>query len=67
MRSLDREFYDDFEIFLRTDREMKPKTVHEHLYRLKKNDQSGLSVRVHSGATLTGSCTRNCPSARAAI
>lgn len=36
MRSLDREFYDDFEIFLRTDREMKPKTVHEHLYRLKK-------------------------------
>jgi len=36
LRSLDREFYDDFEIFLRTDREMKPKTVHEHLYRLKK-------------------------------
>lgn len=27
LRSLDREFYDDFEIFLRTDREMKPKTV----------------------------------------
>lgn len=41
LRSLDREFYDDFEIFLRTDREMKPKTVHEHLYRLQKNDQAG--------------------------
>ena len=27
LRSLDREFYDDFEIFLRTDREMKPKTA----------------------------------------
>ena len=36
LRSLDRVFYDDFEIFLRTDRNLKPKSVHEHLYRLKK-------------------------------
>lgn len=43
MRSLDREFYDDFEIFLRTDREMKPKTVHEHLYRLKKMTKRAVS------------------------
>lgn len=43
LRSLDREFYDDFEIFLRTDREMKPKTVHEHLYRLKKMTKRAVS------------------------
>ena len=36
LRSLDRAFYDDFELFLRTNRNQKPKTVHEHLYRLKK-------------------------------
>lgn len=36
LRSLDKVFYDDFEIFLQTDCKMKPKTVHEHLYRLKK-------------------------------
>ena len=32
LRSLDRVFYDDFELFLRTDRNLKPKSVHEHLY-----------------------------------
>ena len=36
LRSLDRVFYDDFEVFLRTVRNLKPKSVHEHLYRLKK-------------------------------
>ena len=32
LRSLDKVFYDDFEIFLQTDCKMKPKTVHEHMY-----------------------------------
>lgn len=36
LRSLDKVFYDDFELFLCKDCDMKPKTVHEHLYRLKK-------------------------------
>ena len=47
LRSLDRVFYDDFEIFLRTDRNLKPKSVHEHLYRLKK-----LTMRAVSQGTL---------------
>ena len=47
LRSLDRVFYDDFEVFLRTDRNLKPKSVHEHLYRLKK-----LTVRAVSQGTL---------------
>lgn len=36
LRSLDSVFYDDFELFLRTECGMMPKTVHDHLYRLKK-------------------------------
>lgn len=47
LRSLDRVFYDDFEIFLSSDRKLKPKTVHEHLYRLKK-----LTMRAVSQGTL---------------
>ena len=47
LRSLDRAFYDDFEVFLRTDRDMSPKTVHEHLYRLKK-----MTMRAVSQGTL---------------
>ena len=47
LRSLDRTFYDDFEVFLRTDRNLKPKSVHEHLYRLKK-----LTMRAVSQGTL---------------
>mgnify|MGYP003289490332 FL=1 len=47
LRSLDRVFYDDFEIFLQTDCKMKPKTVHEHLYRLKK-----MTMRAVSQGTL---------------
>ena len=47
LRSLDRVFYDDFEIFLRSNRKLKPKTVHEHLYRLKK-----LTMRAVSQGTL---------------
>lgn len=47
LRSLDKVFYDDFEIFLRTDCKMKPKTVHEHLYRLKK-----MTMRAVSQGTL---------------
>ena len=47
LHSLDKVFYDDFEIFLRTDCKMKPKTVHEHLYRLKK-----MTMRAVSQGTL---------------
>ena len=47
LRSLDRVFYDDFEVFLRTDCNMSPKTVHEHLYRLKK-----MTMRAVSQGTL---------------
>ena len=47
LRSLDKVFYDDFEIFLQTDSKMKPKTVHEHLYRLKK-----MTMRAVSQGTL---------------
>ncbi len=47
LRSLDRVFYDDFEVFLRINRNLKPKTVHEHLYRLKK-----LTMRAVSQGTL---------------
>lgn len=47
LRSLDRVFYDDFEVFLRTDRNLKPKSVHEHLYRLKK-----LTMRAVNQGTL---------------
>lgn len=36
LRNLDLKFYDAFDFFLRTDCSMMPKTVHEHLYRLKK-------------------------------
>lgn len=47
LRSLDKVFYDDFEIFLQMDCKMKPKTVHEHLYRLKK-----MTMRAVSQGTL---------------
>ena len=47
LRSLDKVFYDDFEIFLQTDCKMKPKTVHEHMYRLKK-----MTMRAVSQGTL---------------
>ena len=43
LRNLDRVFYDDFELFLRTDRCLSPKTVHEHLYRLKKMTMRAVS------------------------
>ncbi len=36
LRSLDLNFYDDYDLFLRTDKEMKQKTVHQHLHILKK-------------------------------
>ena len=36
LRSLDREFYDAFDLFLRTECRLQQKSVHEHLYRLKK-------------------------------
>jgi len=47
LRSLDREFYDSFDLFLRTARRLKPKSVHEHLYRLKK-----MTMRAVSQGTL---------------
>ena len=43
LRSLDKPFYDDFELFLCKDCGMKPKTVHEHLYRLKKMTRRAVS------------------------
>lgn len=43
LRNLDRVFYDDFELFLRTDRNLSPKSVHEHLYRLKKMTMRAVS------------------------
>lgn len=36
LRSLDLRFYEDFDLFLRTDRGLQQKTVHQHLYTLKK-------------------------------
>lgn len=47
LRMLDKAFYDDFEIFLSIDRNLKPKSVHEHLYRLKK-----MTMRAVSQGTL---------------
>ncbi|MCM1222448.1 MAG: site-specific integrase [Lachnospiraceae bacterium] len=47
LRSLDQEFYDAFDLFLRTDRHLQQKSVHEHLYRLKK-----MTVRAVNQGTL---------------
>lgn len=47
LRSLDQEFYDTFDLFLRTDRHLQQKSVHEHLYRLKK-----MTVRAVNQGTL---------------
>ena len=47
LRSLDKVFYDDFEIFLRGDLWLGQKSVHEHLYRLKK-----MTARAVSQGTL---------------
>ncbi len=47
LRGLDRVFYDDFEVFLRINCNLKPKSVHEHLYRLKK-----MTMRAVSQGTL---------------
>ena len=43
LRSLDKNFYDDFELFLCKNCHMMPKTVHEHLYRLKKMTKLAVS------------------------
>ena len=47
LRSLNQEFYDAFDLFLRMDCKMSQKTVHEHLYRLKK-----MTVRAVNQGTL---------------
>ncbi len=47
LRSLDREFNDAFDLFLRTERRLQQKSVHEHLYRLKK-----MTVRAVNQGTL---------------
>ena len=47
LHSLDREFYDAFDLFLRTERRLQQKSVHEHLYRLKK-----MTVRAVNQGTL---------------
>lgn len=36
LRSLDLRFYEDYDLFLRTDRCLQQKTVHQHLYYFKK-------------------------------
>ena len=36
LRSLNLRFYEDYELFLRTDRGLQQKTVHQHLYNFKK-------------------------------
>ena len=36
LRSLNPDFYDAFDLFLRKDKGLMPKTVHQHLYNLKK-------------------------------
>lgn len=36
LRSLDLRFYEDYDLFLRTDRGLQQKTVHQHLYNFKK-------------------------------
>ncbi len=43
LKSLDQDFYEDFELYLRSDCGMQQKTVHEHLYRLKKMTKRALS------------------------
>ena len=43
LRNLDKTFYDDFDLFLRTECDMMQKTVHEHLYRLKKMTKRAVS------------------------
>lgn len=47
LRSLDTNFYDAFDLFLRTDRHLQQKSAHEHLYRLKK-----MTVRAVNQGTL---------------
>ena len=47
LRRLDREFYDAFDLFLRTEHRLQQKSVHEHLYRLKK-----MTVRAVDQGTL---------------
>ena len=43
LRSLDKGFYEAFDLFLRTECGMMQKTVHEHLYRLKKMTKRAVS------------------------
>ena len=65
LRNLDRVFYDDFELFLRTNRNLSPKTVHEHLYRLKKMTMRAVSqgtIRRDPSCRPCGACRK--PSAR---
>lgn len=47
LRSLDQAFYDAFDLFLRTEHRLQQKSVHEHLYRLKK-----MTVRAVDQGTL---------------
>lgn len=43
LRSLNRDFYDKFDLYLRQDCGLAQKTVHEHLYRLKKMTKRAVS------------------------
>ncbi len=43
LRSLNRDFYDAYDLYLRTDRGMMQKTVHQHTYILKKMTKRAVS------------------------
>lgn len=47
LKSLNQNFYDDFDFYLRVDRTMKQKTIHQHLYNLKK-----MTTRAYHQGTL---------------
>lgn len=66
LRSLDRVFYDDFELFLRTDRNLSPKSVHEHLYRLKKMTMRAVSQE-QSAVIRIVAFILNCPNGKVVI
>ena len=43
LRSLNLEFFDAFDLFLRTDKGLQQKTIHQHLYNLKKMTKRAVS------------------------
>ena len=43
LRSLNLEFFDGFDLFLRTDKGLQQKTIHQHMYNLKKMTKRAVS------------------------